>query len=34
MRNEVRYMPNFMSFLAFSLLAIFTPGPNNIMALL
>lgn len=26
-------MPNFVSFLTFSLLAIFTPGPNNIMAL-
>lgn len=26
-------MPNLLSFLAFSLLAIFTPGPNNIMAL-
>jgi cysteine/O-acetylserine efflux protein len=26
-------MPNFPSFMAFSLLAIFTPGPNNIMAL-
>lgn len=26
-------MPNILSFLTFSLLAIFTPGPNNIMAL-
>jgi cysteine/O-acetylserine efflux protein len=26
-------MPNLLSFMAFSLLAIFTPGPNNIMAL-
>lgn len=26
-------MPNMLSFVTFSLLAIFTPGPNNIMAL-
>lgn len=26
-------MPNFVSFLTFSLLSVFTPGPNNIMAL-